>query len=219
MLWHNLRTSHPYAAWLRPMFVLVAALAVFLIVRTDALNQQIGNLSVQVHDRSRCWCAADLPKSRTHNKRSTATFSNPHPIILRNTSIALQSLTAEIGSARGDSYQPQQHQRLDAVASRVATYQRDFQTLSTLLDQQQATLSQLNTHLNDATSVMNDVMTVYLTTSKPDSTVLAVLVRAQRHFKLTMLSSSRLDTEQTEDAQPARTRRPGPGQFQPESRA
>jgi anti-anti-sigma factor len=41
-------------------------------------------------------------------------------------------------------------------------------------------------------------MTVYLTTSKPDSTVLAVLVRAQRHLELTILSSSRLVTEQTE---------------------
>jgi rsbT co-antagonist protein RsbR len=197
MLWHNLRLHTRMLLGYGLMFALIAALAVFLIVRTDSLNKQIGNLSVQVTTEASAGARLTSQVANTQQKIDRY-LQQPAADNLRNATIALQSLTAEVGSARVIASSAQQDQQLDDLASRVGTYQRDFQTLSALLDQQQATRSKLDTHLSDATNTMSDAMTLYLTTSKPVSTVLAALVRAQRHLELTILWSSRLDTEQTE---------------------
>lgn len=198
MLWHNLRLRTRMLLGYGLMFVLVAALAIFLVLRTNALNQQIGHLSVQVTTEAAAGARLTSQVANTQQKIDRY-LQQPTSDNLRNTTMVLQSLTAEIGSARVIAISKQQHEQLDAIANRVTIYQRDFRALSTLLDQQQASQSMLNTDLSDAASILNDATTVYLATSKPDSTVLAVLGRAQRHLTLTMLASSRLVSAQTEE--------------------
>src|SRR4051812_41954734 len=111
MLWHNLRLRTRMLLGYGLMFVLVAGLAIFLIVRTDALNQQIERLSVQVTTEAAAGARLTSQVANTQ-QRIDRYLQQPTSDNLRNTTIALQSLSAEVGSARVIAISTQQHERL-----------------------------------------------------------------------------------------------------------
>jgi rsbT co-antagonist protein RsbR len=198
MQWHNLRLRTRILLGYGLMFVLIAALVVFLIFRTGALNAQIRDLSAQVTAEAATGAGLAAQVAATQHAIDLY-LQQPLPNNLESATTSLQRLSVDVEGARTKLVSPQQQQRLSNLDGELVAYQSNFQALGALLEAQLTTRSTLNTNLVDASDSLNDAVTVYLTTVKPDSTELAVFVRAQRHLQLTVLWSARLVTEQTEN--------------------
>jgi hypothetical protein len=181
MLWHNLRLRTRILLGYGLMFVLVAALVLFLIFRTGALNAQIRDLSAQVTAEAATGARLAAQVATTQHAIDLY-LQQPLPNNLESATASLQRLSVDVDGARTKLVSPQQQQRLSNLEGELVAYQSNFQSLGALLEVQLTTRSTLNTNLIDATDVLNDAVTVYLTTVKPDSTELAVFVRAQRHW-------------------------------------
>ncbi|HET9221730.1 MAG TPA: hypothetical protein VFO07_04465, partial [Roseiflexaceae bacterium] len=196
-LWDNLRLRTRILLGYGLMFALVAALGVFLTLRTATLNSQIQQLSAQVEKEVAT--SSQLASAVATTQQAIDRYlQQPQPDNLRTATESLQHLTNEVSSARAVLVSPRQGQHLDQLVDQVAQYQSSFQTLSALLDSQTTFRRDLSSSLFDASANMNKAFTQYLADGKAEQLTLVTFARTQQHLQLAALWSARLVGEQVE---------------------
>jgi rsbT co-antagonist protein RsbR len=197
MLWHNLRLRTRILLGYSLMFALIAALALFLTLRTDALNTQIRQLNAEVSAEAAT--GAQLASQVAATQQAIDRYlQQPQPSNLQTATESLQGLEGAVASAQTVLVSLPQRQRLEDLRTQLAQYQQSLQSLNTLIETQDAIRADLNQYLFGGMISLNDAITQYLTNDHPDPLTLAAFVRAQRSQQLSIFWSSRLVTEQSE---------------------
>jgi rsbT co-antagonist protein RsbR len=197
MLWHNLRLRYRMLLGYGVMLALFTALALLFILRTNSLNARIRSLSAEI--ATEATVGTHLANVVAATQQAVDRYlQQPLPDNLRTATDAQQRLAAAIQDARAALVSPQQHSRIDDLGTRLATYQRSFQTLNGLLETQRTTQTRLNANLSDAITTLNGTISIYLHSSSPDSVILARFASAQQHLQLATVWSVRLISEGTE---------------------
>jgi rsbT co-antagonist protein RsbR len=197
MLWNNLHLRTRILLGYGLIIILGATLVLFLLIRTSNLNEQIRALSAEVTSEaaSGTHLAAQVAATQQLIDRY---LQQPVPDNLKAANASLQLLSTEVADARARLIGPEQRQRRDNLSGELLAYQSSFQRLSTLLEAQQATQTNLSINLSIATTTLNKAIADYLRSDKPDPFVLSAFVRAQQQLQLANLVSARLITEQVE---------------------
>jgi rsbT co-antagonist protein RsbR len=198
-MWHNLTLRARILLGYGLILVLTSALALFLVLRVDALSDRMERLSASG--------AAEADANTRVASRLAAiqrTVGNyvqqPNAEQSRVAQDALQKLAAEIARARTILTSPAQLERLDDLERRRVAYQRNLDSFSALIKNQQPIRDDLNAHLSQAHTILNGVIATFLGDGGAQIQVASDLAAAQTNLQQASVWVARMVGERSEEA-------------------
>jgi rsbT co-antagonist protein RsbR len=156
-MWHNrsLRTRILLGYGL--ILGLASALAVFLVLHFDGLNQEMQELNTRVASET------DIGIHMTRDVAIAQQAVNrylqqPQPTNLQSVYDALRHLTIDLEQIQATHPNSPQQAQLNDLKHQIQIYHSTFESISRLLKEQEPLHTRLNTHLSRATTLLNNTI-------------------------------------------------------------
>ena len=178
---------------------LTLALALFLVLRVDALSERIERISAG--GAAQAEANTRVASQLAAIQRTVGTYvQQPDAQRQREAYDALQKLAAEIARSRTILTSPAQLKQLDDLERRRVAYQRNLDSFSTLIRDQQPIRENLNSHLTQANALLSGVIADYLADGGAQIQVAADLADAQARLLQASVWVARMAGERSEAA-------------------
>jgi rsbT co-antagonist protein RsbR len=199
-MWRNIKVSHRILLGYMLILGLTLVLVVFFFRRVEELSRRIEYLNRVV--------AAEVDAGETLVDQVALTqqavdryLQQPQSQQHAEAETALRNLSLAVANAHDQLPGTTQEQRLDELAAQIGTYTGAFQTMVSLLENEQAIRTELHYQLFTTSTNLNALVVTYLRSDTPDPTVVDTLVTTQTNLQRITLGLNELpdaDLEQQE---------------------
>jgi rsbT co-antagonist protein RsbR len=197
-MWRNLNLRMRILLGYGLILALAAILALFLLLRIDALNGRIKQLndSVAMEAGAGASLAAQVAATQQHVERY---LRQPQQQYFLAAQAALQNLDAEILHTHTMLASSSQQQRIDDLGRRLAAYRTTFQSLDTLIKEQKPIEARLDSHLSRSSVFMNSAIAANIRNGNTNADIAVSLVTAQSSLEAARRWVARLGSDQAEN--------------------
>jgi rsbT co-antagonist protein RsbR len=197
-MWHNLTLRARVLLGYVLILVLSSALVLFLVLRIDSLSSRIERLSAA--GAAEADANTRVASQLAVIQRVVGTYvQQPDAERLQAARDALQKLVAEIAHARTILTSPAQLEQLDDLERRRVAYQRNIDSLSAMIVEQQPIRDNLNAHLTQANALLNSVLVGYLVDGGAQIQVASDLANAQASLQQAGVAVARMVGERSDE--------------------
>ena len=166
-MWRNIKVSHRILLGYMLILGLTLVLVVFFFRRVEELSRRIEYLNRVV--------AAEVDAGETLVEQVALTqqavdryLQQPQSQQRAEAKTALRNLSLAVANAHDQLPGTTQEQRLDELAAQIGTYTGAFQTMVSLLENEQAIRTELHYQLFTTSTNLNALVVTYLRSDTPD---------------------------------------------------